>query len=240
LKGPELFLKCNISCPVAASAKKVSFVIMHPLPNQRTQRSSRSSNPSNTPPRTLAQNLHLTLLLQTLNRLRKLLSLDRHRTALAKRPNNIAIPRTPIATPEHFIKNTQQPSLEILPALALTSTSALRQQAHVDQTRARVGGGLFERGLDEADGFVDVVFGNGGRKAHFGVRFRQADHALQLTRCGGDAALRGADVLAQLAHGDVGGHEGFAGGGGDGGLNVVAGVGDVGGEEFNRLEGVSG
>ena len=99
---------------------------------------------------------------------------------------------------------------------------------------------MLERGLDEADGLGDVVFGDGGREAHFGVSFRQADHAFQLTRCGGDAALRGADVFAQLAHGDVGGHEGFAGSGGDGGLDVCAGVGDVGGEEFNRLEGVSG
>jgi len=67
------------------------------------------------------------------------------------------------------------------------------------------------------------------------VRFRQADHALELTRGGGDAALGGADVFAELAHGDVGGDEGFAGGGGDGGLDVGAGVGDVGSEEFDGL-----
>jgi hypothetical protein len=67
------------------------------------------------------------------------------------------------------------------------------------------------------------------------VSLRQADHAFELAGRGGDAALGGADVFAELAHGDVGGHEGFAGGGGDGWLNVGAGVGDVGCEEFDGL-----
>lgn len=67
------------------------------------------------------------------------------------------------------------------------------------------------------------------------MRLRQADHALELTGGRGDAALGGADVLAELAHGDIGGDEGFGGGRGDGGLDVGAGVGDVGGEEFDGL-----
>ena len=88
---------------------------------------------------------------------------------------------------------------------------------------------MFESRLDEAHGFGDVVFGDDGGEAHFGVGFGEADHAFELTRGGGDAAFRGADVFAELPHGDVGAYQGFAGGGGDGGLDVGAGVGDVGG-----------
>jgi len=126
-----------------------------------TQASGSPRNPPNTPPRPLAQNLHLTLLLQTPNRIRKLGPLDRDRTTLAQRPDNIPIPHTPVPAPKHIIKNPKQTSLQILPPLPLTSARALSQQSHVDQTGPGVGGGLFESGLDEADGFGDVVFGHG-------------------------------------------------------------------------------
>lgn len=70
---------------------------------------------------------------------------------------------------------------------------------------------------------------DGGGKAHLGVRFREADHRFELSGGGGDAAVGGADVGAEGAHGDVGGCEGGGGGGGDGRVAAGAGVGDVGG-----------
>lgn len=83
--------------------------------------------------------------------------------------------------------------------------------------------------MNESDGFVDVVCCYRLGEPHFGVRFGEANHALELARGGRDPALRGADVFAEFAHRDVGFYEGFGGGRGDGGVAGVAGVGDVGG-----------
>ena len=69
------------------------------------------------------------------------------------------------------------------------------------------------------------------------MRFREPDHGFQLPGRGRDAAFCRADVFAELAHRDVGAHEGVGGGLRDGGVDVGAGVGDVGGEEFDWLGG---
>ena len=61
------------------------------------------------------------------------------------------------------------------------------------------------------------------------MSFGEADHGFELAGCGGDAAFSGADVVAEGAHGDVGGDVGGGGGGGEGWVDVGAGVGDVGG-----------
>jgi len=67
------------------------------------------------------------------------------------------------------------------------------------------------------------------------VGFGEADHGFELARCGSDAALGCADVLAEFAHGDIGFDELGGGGFGDDGLAVGAGKGDVGCEEFDWL-----
>lgn len=69
------------------------------------------------------------------------------------------------------------------------------------------------------------------------MRFGQADHGLELPRGGGDAAVRGADVVAEFAHRDVGVCEGLGGRGGQFRVDVGLCVGDVGGEEFDWLVG---
>ena len=94
---------------------------------------------------------------------------------------------------------------------------------------------MLERALDESNRFVDVFLRDFSAETHLGVRLRETDHGLELSRRGGYAALGGADVLAEFAHGDVGGYEGVGGGLGDDGVDRGAGVGDVGGEEFDGL-----
>lgn len=69
--------------------------------------------------------------------------------------------------------------------------------------------------------------------------FRETDHAFELAGGGGDALFGGADILAEVAHLNVGFNELAAGVGADGGVDVGAGVGNVRGEELNGLWGVS-
>lgn len=82
---------------------------------------------------------------------------------------------------------------------------------------------------------MHIVFTHGGGEAHLGVCFREPDHGFELARGGGDAPVGGADVFAEFAHGDVGADEGGRGVGGEGRVAAGAGVGDVGGEEFDGL-----
>lgn len=214
-------------------------IINNPTPNHTQSKlnsSSSSRNSPDDPPRALTHDLDPALLLQTPNRICELRAFDRNRATLAQSSDQVSIPHTTVATTNHLIEHTQQASLQILPPLPLASASTFGQQSHINETGAGVCCGLLESGLDEADSFVDIVFRDSGGEAHFGVRFGQTDHAFELTGGGGDAALGGADVFSQLAHGNVGGHEGFASGGRDGGLHGVAGVGDVGGEELDGLD----
>ncbi len=60
------------------------------------------------------------------------------------------------------------------------------------------------------------------------MSFCKADHGFQLSGCGSDPTFGGAYVFPEFAHGDVGVYEGDGGGGGEAGLDVSAGVGDVG------------
>lgn len=71
------------------------------------------------------------------------------------------------------------------------------------------------------------------------MSLRETNHALELTGGSRDALLCGADVLAELAHLDVRVDELLGGFVGDLGVDFLAGVGDVRGEEFDWLETVS-
>jgi hypothetical protein len=67
------------------------------------------------------------------------------------------------------------------------------------------------------------------------MRLRQPNHTLKLTSRRGDATVVASSVGAGVAHLDVGRDEGGGGFGGEDGVDVVAGEGDVGGEVFNFL-----
>jgi hypothetical protein len=67
------------------------------------------------------------------------------------------------------------------------------------------------------------------------VRLAQPDHAFELTRCRGDAAIGSLDRRAQAAHLDVRVDEGLGGGRRESRVDVGARVGYVCCQELNRL-----
>lgn len=119
----KLYSPITHACTTAyriSSFVTISHIHPRPAPTHKDARTphhhprdplSRPRNPPNTPPSTLTKHLHLALLLQTPDRIRKLLPLDSNGALLAQRPNNITIPRARAASPKHLIQHTQNTSL---------------------------------------------------------------------------------------------------------------------------------
>jgi len=100
-------------------------------------------------------------------------------------------------------KEAEDLLLHVLAQLALLLTGAGVEQAHVDLARGRVERGRADGVAHEAVGLLHVAQLDGGREAHARVRFREANHRLELPRRRRDALFGRARVVAYAAELEV-------------------------------------